>query len=192
MASLEAGRGVGRPGRALALTVTATTTAGPETLFALLDDLPAITRAEPRLKETGWEPPGMGVRPGARARLETNVGWLVTLRPLIGPARATVRVEAASRPHHLRLAVQAPVARGHAIVTVEPRGDAHHVVTVTVDARLTGVARLRPLRRAAQRYARPSLNRVLHSVLAQAERAVYSPDPAAGSPGIRTTNTTPP
>lgn len=184
-------RRAGTPPRAIALTVSAATTAAPEALFALLDDLPGVTRAEPRLKETGWQPPG-GMRPGARADLDTNVGWLAALRPLIGPARATVRVEEARRPEHARLAVEAPVARGHATLTVEPAGNpqAHHTVTVTVDVRLTGVARLRPLRRAAHRYARPSLNRVLHSVLAQAERPGYAVDSPAS--GIRTTNTTPP
>lgn len=192
MASREAGRRAGRPTRALALTVSATTAATPETLFALLDDLEAVTRSEPRLKEAGWSPPGGGLRAGAQADLETNVGWLAALRPLIGPARATVQVEEVRRPDHLRLAIRAPVARGHATVTVQPAEAARHVVTVAVAARLTGVARLRPLRRAAHRYARPSLNRVLHSVLAQAEQADYPAASSSGSRGIRTTNTTPP
>jgi hypothetical protein len=111
-------------------------------------------------------------KPCARAVLETSAGWIVGLRPLIGRPEATVTVEEVERPSAARLRVEAPVATADVRLSVAPTTDAGHEVRIAVRAELAGIAAVAPVdrgvRRAARRYAAPSLNRVAHSFIAQA------------------------
>ncbi|UGS37617.1 glycosyltransferase family 61 protein [Capillimicrobium parvum] len=170
----------GREARAAAspieVEVAVPTDVPPEALFALLDDLRAFTRAEPRLQETAWEPDA-GVQPGARAHLETSVAWVLGLAPLIGRPEATVVVEEVERPSRLCLGVEAPVAHAGVQIDVTAAGSGH-VVRARASVQLAGIAAVAPLdrgvRRAARRYAAPSLNRVVHSFIAQARERVQA------------------